>query len=292
MKSLISIDDLKDDDIGRLFYRARSITHVMPKKFEDAVMMTAFFEPSTRTRLSFEMAALRMSIKVTSFFAPSSSLQKGETVDETIKNLLALSPDILVIRHNEKLNLGPCEHAIINAGDGTNEHPTQALLDCFTLLNHFQTDDLRHKRILIIGDLAHSRVAHSNIKLMKRMGAQITLLAPDEWRMPETDLRSISSFKQCDGDYDAVMCLRIQKERLPEADSFIENAYFFHYGLNSERLSKLGKNCVVLHPGPMNLGLEIDAEVASCERSLIEQQVKNGVLIRAALIEHCLLRGP
>jgi aspartate carbamoyltransferase catalytic subunit len=158
------------------------------------------------------------------------------------------------------------------------------------LVNHFQSDNLCRKRILIIGDVAHSRVAHSAIKLMQRMGAEITLLAPDVFRLKKSmgTARSIASFDDCDGDFNAIMCLRIQKERLAHDYGWSDEDYFFHYGLTKERFNSLGKGCVVLHPGPMNVGVEIDELVANSSSSLIEEQVKNGVLIRAVLIEHCI----
>ncbi len=295
-RSILSIDDLRDDEIGRLFYAARTIKTefcAREKKHRHAVMMTAFFEPSTRTRLSFEMAALRLGLGVTTFVATSSSMAKGESVFETLTNLIGLGPDILVVR-----NLEPWMHedlvhsnvAIINGGDGANEHPSQALLDCFTLLNHFKSDNLVGKKILIIGDLAHSRVAHSNIKLMLRLGAELTLLAPDAFQLhgQHGNVRSCAHFDDVDDAYDAVMCLRMQKERMAQGFGITDEDYRARYGLHRARLLRLGKNCVVLHPGPMNLFVEIERDVAYGPQSLIAEQVKNGVLMRAALIDHCL----
>ncbi|HXW54024.1 MAG TPA: aspartate carbamoyltransferase, partial [Myxococcota bacterium] len=208
----------------------------------------------------------------------------------TVINLLALEPDFLVIRQGEPLELSlPYETStvLINGGDGINEHPTQALLDCFTLLEHFQAVDLVKKHILIVGDIAHSRVAHSNIKLMARLGARVTLLAPRCFR-PNHNIGQgyeITVFSELLSDVDAVMCLRVQKERFSSETEFDAHEFAEAYGLSRARLNALGPSCVVLHPGPMNIGVEIDADVATDARSLINEQVRNGVAIRAALME-------
>lgn len=298
-KLIISVDDLLVDDISRLFYASRTMASTfagVARKFSPAVLMTAFFEASTRTRLSFEIAACRLGMQVCTFNVASSSMSKGESVLATISNLVAMSPDILVIRSPDQLELATLsldQVAVINAGDGVNEHPSQAMLDCFTLVNYFKSDDLAQKRILIIGDVVHSRVAHSNIKLMSKLGAEVTLLAPEPFRMQASlgQRWSISDYEDCAGDYDAVMCLRIQKERMSQEGGFSDREFFEQYGLTNKRLERLGKNCVVLHPGPMNLGVEIEDQVAYGPRSLIRQQVKNGVLVRAALMEFCLSGG-
>lgn len=296
-KSIISINDLADDDISRLFFASRSaLDDHSRKRWHNAVVMTAFFEASTRTRLSFELAACRLGMQTCTFSAASSSMCKGESVEETINNLIAMSPDLLVIRQQQQLDTASLaleNVSVINAGDGINEHPTQALLDCFTLVNHFKSDNLFNRRILIIGDIAHSRVAHSNIRLMSRLGAQVTLLSPEEFRL-QCNLgqeESISSFNECTDNYDAVMCLRLQKERMAHGFGFGDQEFFDQFGLTLKRLERLGSGCVVLHPGPMNCGVEIEASVAHGPRSLMRQQVKNGVLVRAALMEFCLSQG-
>ncbi len=293
-KRIFSVDDLNDGDINRLFCRARqlsihTLSHGLSKS--NAVLMTAFFEPSTRTRLSFEMAAHRLGLKVSTFDYASSSINKGESAFLTIVNLLSLQPDFLVIRQSQPLNLSlPFETAtiIINGGDGINEHPTQALLDCFTLLDYFKKTDFAKRKILIIGDIAHSRVAHSNIKLMRRLGARVTLLAPPCFQI-DYDIgqeRQVTSFKDLAGDdFDAVMCLRVQKERFIKDNDFDEATFAKDFGLSRPRLESLGAACAVLHPGPMDIGIEISADVATHSRSLINEQVKNGVVVRAALMK-------
>lgn len=285
-KSILSVDDLSDGDLDRLFCEARRLkANGYKKKWTDAVLMTAFFEASTRTRLSFEMAAHRLGLRVSTFAESSSSMLKGEGVLETIANLEALAPDILVIRSKNQLIKFAQKSSVINGGDGTNEHPSQALLDCFTLLEHFHADDLLGKNILLMGDIVHSRVAKSNIKLLKRLKAQVTLLSP-ETLMPDISLGEdcrANTFAELDKNYSAIMCLRLQKERIASAESYPAD-----FSLNLKNLEKLGKNCVVLHPGPMNLKEEISLEVANSPQSLIYRQVENGVHMRAALINHCL----
>lgn len=284
-KSILSVDDLSDGDLDRLFCETRRLKASGYKKKWDAVLMTAFFEPSTRTRLSFEMAAHRLGLRVSTFDQSSSSMLKGEGILETIANLQALGPDILVIRSKIPLVKTAQKSSVINGGDGTNEHPSQALLDCFTLLEHFNADDLSGKNILFMGDIIHSRVAKSNIKLLKRLKAHITLLSPSQL-MPELSLgedERAHSFAELSKDYSAIMCLRLQKERIEGAKSYPAD-----FSLNLKNLEKLGQNCAVLHPGPMNIGEEIALEVANSPQSLIYRQVENGVPMRAALINHCL----
>ncbi len=282
---LLSIDDLTDSDIGRLFFAARS-KKIPPLLQERPLMLTSFFEPSTRTRLSFEMAALRLGLSVANFDAPNSSLKKGESWEETMATLDALGPDLIICRVPFQLDrkfLANIKSPIINGGDGINEHPTQALLDCFSLLEHFKSDDLKDRKILIIGDAAHSRVAHSNLKLMARLGAKVILLSP-----PSLALRgnheSYDHFSEVEGNFDVVMALRIQKERLNDASKMSDEEYFKAYGLCESRFLTLGKNCVLMHPGPMNNGVEISQNLADHPRSLIRKQVENGLKIRMHLI--------
>lgn len=290
MKNIISIDDLTDGDVSRLFYCARSYKAAKAKPcLNETILLTAFFEPSTRTRLSFEMAAHLLGMRISTFHADSSSLAKGETNQLTIMNLLAMAPDVLVIRQKQQLTaMRECDTAIINAGDGIHEHPSQALLDCFTLLEHFRDDNLFNKRILIVGDVAHSRVAHSNMKLMERLGAKICLLAPSPFQHHSWSWQ-INSWDQIEGNFDAVICLRVQKERLGN-QAFDEQAFVDDFSLTTQRFIKLGPSCVIMHPQPINFGVELVFDLFEHPRSLIMEQVKNGVLIRASLLMHCLQR--
>lgn len=290
---LLSIDDLTKSDVSRLFFALRSTKR--KQVFENCpVMMTCFLEPSTRTRLSFEMAASRLGIKTINFDASSSSMKKGESWRETLLTLDALGPDVIITRTPFQLEaelVSQLKASLINGGDGTNEHPTQALLDAFTLLEHFGGDDLNGKRIVILGDTAHSRVAHSNIKLLLRLKAHISLLSPPSLSMKHPDCEMLSDFGELRGPIDAVMVLRIQKERLMGVCEMSDEEYFSRYGLSRKRFDALGAHCVLLHPGPMNAGVEIDASLREHPRSLIVQQVENGVLMRMKLIEQCLSTG-
>lgn len=287
---LLSIDDLAKSDVSRLFFALRSSQN-KPIFPSEPVMMTCFLEPSTRTRLSFEMAASRLGVKTINFDASSSSMKKGESWRETLLTLDALGPDLIITRTpfllDSKLT-SQLKASLINGGDGTNEHPTQALLDSFTLLEHFGGDDLKGKHIVIVGDVAHSRVAHSNIKLLLRLKARVSLLSPPSLSIKHPECQTVSNFCELKGPFDAVMVLRIQKERLMSASEMSDEEYFNRYGLSEKRFLALGENCALLHPGPMNAGVEIDASLREHPRSLITQQVKNGVLIRMKLIEHCL----
>lgn len=293
ISSLISIDDLSDSDIASILNESRSYKSGIKEMQKKAVIMTAFFEPSTRTRLSFELAAYRLGLSVAHFDGPNSSLKKGESVLQSLHTLRCLLPDLLIVRMSEKFSqefINGHGTRLINAGDGCNEHPTQALLDAFVLLEHFGSDDLFKKKILIVGDIQHSRVAHSNIKLLQRLGAHISLLShqalEEEKKSINGDLfRDYSDIKE---SYDAIMMLRIQKERLNSNFALSENNYSERYCLTAHRLSSLGKNCVILHPGPVNIGTELSAELRFSPKSLIDKQVSHGLLLRAALIKMLL----
>lgn len=289
LKHFLNINDVSDSDLGRLFFTARSNKNLPLSN--NCVVMTCFFEPSTRTRMSFEMAALRLGARLINFDVLCSSMKKGETWEESMHTLAALSPDIIIGRTSFNLETNFFAHfpiSYINGGDGSNEHPTQALLDAFTLLEHFKTDDLSRRRILIIGDSKHSRVAHSSIKLFRRLGANVTLLAPRELLDIDCPFEHFNSFKEVEGQFDAVMVLRIQKERLDRECKIDDTEYFYHYGLSLERFLNLGKKCVLMHPGPMNIGIDIETGLYEHPRSLIRRQVQNGLSIRTELLRHYL----
>jgi aspartate carbamoyltransferase catalytic subunit len=289
-KIIYSIDDFTDVDLINLLF---PVKHKKIINFSTAVLMTAFMEPSTRTRLSFEMAALRLGMKTVTFMPENSSLKKGEAEEECLANLLALGPDILVIRSKNAFSkekfLGS-KTSVINGGDGIWEHPTQSLIDVFTLFNHWQVKSLVNKNILIIGDICHSRVARSNIKLMSRLGAKVILLAPKEFFLLENlgQSKTYSSFDDLDCHVDAIMVLRIQKERMNNEMGFDDKQYYEAYGLSLKRFLAFGNDAVLLHPGPVNLNVEIDRDVAYHQRSLIMDQVRNGIIVRSSLLAMCL----
>jgi aspartate carbamoyltransferase catalytic subunit len=248
-----------------------------------------FVEPSTRTRMSFEVAAKRLSADTLSFSASQSSIQKGETLLDTAKNLMAMKPDVIVIRHNcagaPHFLAKHIEAKIINAGDGSHEHPTQALLDMFTMRE--KKGKLEGLEVAIIGDIAHSRVARSNIFGLTTMGAHVRVAGPKTMLPPFLDKLGVKVFDRVEPmieGADVVMMLRIQKERLRSNLIPSDNEYARFFGLNERLLSLAKKDAIVMHPGPINRGVEITSEVADSQRSVILEQVENGVAVRMAVL--------
>jgi aspartate carbamoyltransferase catalytic subunit len=266
-------------------------------------IVNLFFEDSTRTRISFEAAAKRLSADVINFSAKGSSVSKGESLKDTAQTLQAMGADAVVIRHGSSgaaKRLADSQWisaSVINAGDGTHEHPTQALLDAFTIKSHLKPDapDLSGLRIVIVGDILHSRVARSNVLLLNKIGAKVTLVAPptllpvgvSEWPV-EVSYNLDEVIQSCD----VIMMLRIQLERMQDSYFPTEREYARRYGLNSSRLSSLKSSAIVMHPGPMNRGLEISAESADDVKSVVIDQVKNGVSVRMAVLYELLGGAP
>lgn len=261
-----------------------------------------FFEDSTRTRLSFEAAAKRLSADVLNFSAKGSSLSKGESLKDTAQTLAAMGAEAFVMRHSASgaahrlAHSGWIDAPVINGGDGTHQHPTQALLDAFTMRRHLVGadrlgKDLTGKKIVIVGDILHSRVARSNLDLLTTLGAEVTLVAPptllpvgiEGWN---ATIR-YSLDEAIEDDPDGIMMLRVQHERMTGAGGgFFPSPEEYHrlYGLNMERMNRLPDHTILLHPGPMNRGLEISAEAADQDRSVVLEQVENGVYIRMAVL--------
>ncbi|TAL29659.1 MAG: aspartate carbamoyltransferase catalytic subunit [Alphaproteobacteria bacterium] len=291
-KHLLSIEALSREDINTIldlseYYvvqnRRKSQTNALLKGL---VLVNLFLENSTRTRLSFEMAAKRLGADVINMTVEGSSIKKGESFIDTLKTLNAMRPDLFVIRAGEE---GSAEKAsnilecpVLNAGDGTREHPTQALLDALTLRRHFGR--LEGLNVAICGDILHSRVAHSNLHLFKKMGVNVKCVGPTEL-MPLA-AGGTQDMKAGLSGADAIMVLRIQKERMQKALSLTEVQYFKTFGLTAERLAFAKEGAVILHPGPMNRDVEIDAEIADDpKRSLITTQVEMGVAVRMACLD-------
>ncbi len=265
-------------------------------------IVNLFYEDSTRTRISFELAEKRLSADVINFAAKGSSVSKGESLKDTAQTLSAMGADAIVVRHfasgaaEALAHFGWIDVPIINAGDGTHQHPTQALLDAFTLRRHLFGSseigkDLKGINVLIVGDIAHSRVARSNRDLLRTLGATVAFAAPVTlYPFNEDSNPFYSNLDEAISDFqpDAVMMLRVQTERMAGSYFPSEREYARMFGLNSERAAQLSKNAVVLHPGPMNRGLEITSEVADGERSLVLNQVSNGVSVRMAVLYHLL----
>jgi aspartate carbamoyltransferase catalytic subunit len=270
-------------------------------------VVNLFYEDSTRTRISFEAAAKRLSADVINFSAKGSSVSKGESLKDTALTLEAMGADAVVVRHpvsgapHRLAHAGWIRGAVVNAGDGTHEHPTQALLDAFTLRRRLIPDgagqDLKGKRVAIVGDVLHSRVARSNVMLLDTLGAEVVLVAPPTlmplgvgaWPCATSyDLDDVVSGGH--GDLDAVMMLRIQQERMNDAYFPSAREYSRRYGLDAVRMNALPDHALVMHPGPMNRGLEISADAADSARSTVVEQVANGVAVRMAVL-YLLLSG-
>jgi aspartate carbamoyltransferase catalytic subunit len=288
---LLSIDSLTDEQIATILDRAdvhlaANRSGVSGHALSDKILFNLFFENSTRTLMSFATAAHRLGASVVTLPVEQSSVKKGETLDDTAHTLNAMRPDALVIRHRDNGAAAAVAEVmdcpVINAGDGTNEHPTQALLDAATIRSHFGR--IEGLTVAICGDIRHSRVAHSNALLLPRLGATVRLCGPP-MLMPD-DLLSPHSVDEAIEGADVVMMLRVQRERLEEELGDAPGEYLERYGLTAERLAKAAPNAVVMHPGPMNRGVEIDGAIADdAERSLISLQVEYGVAVRMACLE-------
>ncbi|HTY73271.1 MAG TPA: aspartate carbamoyltransferase catalytic subunit [Actinomycetes bacterium] len=309
-RHLVSVDDLTHDDAVLVLDTADELARLADRPVKKLptlrgrTVVNLFFEDSTRTRISFEAAAKRLSADVITFSAKGSSVSKGESLKDTALTLEAMGADAVVVRHHASgaphrlAHSGWINGVVVNAGDGTHEHPTQALLDAFTLRRHLAggTGDLAGRRVAIVGDVLHSRVARSNVKLLHLLGADVTLVAPptllpvgvDSWPCTVTYDLDAALPKS-----DAVMMLRVQRERMdPGGGGFFPSAaeYARRYGLDATRAATLPDHAIVLHPGPMNRGMEISAEVADGSRSVIVEQVTNGVSVRMAVL-YLLLGG-
>ena len=291
---LLSIDSLDDDQIAVILDRAqflfeddRSATKPV-QTLAGRIVFNVFYENSTRTAMSFATATHRLGASALSLSVEHSSVKKGETLEDTARTLNAMRPDALVIRHRENGAAAAAalimDAPVINAGDGTNEHPTQALLDAATIRHRL--GKVEGLKVAILGDIRHSRVARSNAKLLPRLGADVRLAGPPDL-MPD-GVPALSVDEAIDGA-DVVMMLRIQRERLASDLGDAPGEYLERYGLTAERLGRAAPDAVVMHPGPMNRGVEIDGAIADDpDRSLITLQVEMGVAVRMACLEMLL----
>ena len=292
---LLGIKYLSLKDIELIFETTDHFKEVINRKIKkvpslrDVTIANLFFENSTRTKISFELAQKRLSADVVNFSSSSSSLSKGETLIDTVNNILSMKVDMIVLRHPSpgasvflSKNVDSC---IINAGDGTHEHPTQALLDAYSLNQKIGT--LKNKNILIVGDILHSRVAMSNIYAYQKLGANVKVCGPKSLIPKYIESFGVSSetnfmkaLKWCDG----VNMLRIQNERMSESYFPTVREYVQQFGLNKKILDSIEKEIIIMHPGPINRGVEITSEVADSEHAIILDQVENGVAIRMAIM--------
>jgi aspartate carbamoyltransferase catalytic subunit len=298
-KDLLGIEDLSREELDCIFATAEQFKATLGRtqkkvpSLRGRTIVNLFLEPSTRTRVAFEIAASRLSADVITISGTSSSLVKGETLRDTAQNIQALNADMLVIRHSAA---GSAQYLsrivsipVINAGDGAHEHPTQALLDAFTLREKFGRD-LRKLKVTILGDILFSRVARSNIWCLQKLGAEVTLagpatLVPDLFE--RFGVRVLHDLRAALADADAIMLLRIQHERQTSTHFPSLGEYTSMFGLNRQRASWLKPGAIIMHPGPINRGVEIDSELADSSRSVILEQVTNGIAVRMAVLYLC-----
>lgn len=293
-KDLLGIEDLEPGEIEMILSTAESFKEVSTREIKKVptlrgkTVINLFYEPSTRTRTSFEIAAKRMSADAVNISVSSSSVVKGETLKDTAKNLEAMKPDCIVIRHGSSGTPQMLSRyvgcTVINAGDGAHEHPSQALLDMLTVKERLGA--VKGLKIAIIGDIAHSRVARSNIHGFTKLGASVTVAGPPTMIPPGIEklgCRATPDMESAIRDADVIMMLRIQLERQNESFFPTTREYSRLYGLDEAKLMKAKKGVVILHPGPVNRGVEISTEVADGPYSLILEQVTNGVAVRMAL---------
>jgi aspartate carbamoyltransferase catalytic subunit len=303
MKHLLSTGDLSREDALRILDTADELLAVAQRPIKKLptlrgrTVVNLFFEDSTRTRISFEAAAKRLSADVINFSAKGSSVSKGESLKDTALTLQAMGADAVVIRHHSSGAPHRLAHAewtngaVITAGDGMHEHPTQALLDAFTMRRHL--GDLAGKNVTIVGDVLHSRVARSNALLLDTLGADVTLVAPPTLLPVGVEHWPVATSYDLDPALeksDAVMMLRVQRERMNASYFPSAREYSRRYGLDQARMNRMPDDAIVMHPGPMNRGMEISADVGDSGRSVIVEQVTNGVAVRMAVL-YLLLAG-
>ena len=297
-KHLLTIEELSLDEINQIHATASAFKKILSRNVKKVpalrgkTIVNLFLEPSTRTRMAFDMAAKRLSADVISVDAATSSTTKGETLRDTAQNIQALNADMLVIRHaasGSPLYLSRIlDIPVINAGDGAHEHPTQGLLDTFTMKEHFGS--LKGRKVVILGDILFSRVARSNIHSLTKMGAAVTLVGPSTL-VPHAfkDLGATVShdLKSALADAEVVMLLRIQHERQSSSHFPSLGEYTSMFGLNRARAEWLHPKAIIMHPGPINRGVEIDSDLADGSRSVILEQVSNGIAVRMAVLYLC-----
>lgn len=294
---LLGIKELSPQDISLILSTAQQFKEVLQRpvkkvpSLRDITIVNLFYENSTRTRISFELAEKRLGADTINFSASASSVSKGETLLDTVNNILSMKVDMVVMRHSASgaphfLARHLPGTAIINAGDGINEHPTQALLDAFSIQE--RAGSLEGKKVLLVGDIMHSRVALSNIYLLKKMGAEVMLSGPPTlipvYIKQAFDIRVEYDLKKALEWCDVANILRIQLERQNQVLFSSLREYNLSYGVTSELLRSIGKEIIIMHPGPINRGVEIDSDVADGTQSIILQQVENGVAVRMAVL--------
>ncbi len=285
MQHLIRTDDFTIEEIEALFSDAKRFSDGRFERIlQDKLVITLFFESSTRTKSSFEIAAKRMGAEMVHLDAAKSSTKKGETLVDTAMNLDAMGPDAIIVRHSDagvpKILSNHTKASIINAGDGAHAHPTQALLDLFTIKEHF--GDVQGKRIAVVGDIKNSRVANSNIELLQRFGLDVTLVSPPQF-MPKSNLKSTYQIKDIIDNVDIIMSLRTQTERHSTQSYASLKDYASDFCITKELVQD--RDIIILHPGPVHRNIDIDDALLADPRCNVLQQVSNGVLIRMAVLK-------
>jgi aspartate carbamoyltransferase catalytic subunit len=294
-KDLLSIDDLTSDEIYLILDTSEAMREIGQRPIKKVptlrgkTIVNLFYEPSTRTRTSFEIAEKRLSADTLSLAVAASSVLKGETLADTAANIEAMSPDVIVLRHSSSgaahLLSRLCRSRILNAGDGMHEHPTQALLDAFTIREHKQR--IEGLKVTIVGDLLHSRVLRSNLLLLTALGADVWVCGPRTlvpYGIEQLGVKVTTSVNEAVADADVIMMLRIQQERMSGAFFPSLREYFNMFGMTTERVARAKPDVIIMHPGPMNRGVEIASDVADGPHSVILEQVANGVAVRMAVL--------
>ena len=285
LPNLLSMNNLENETIMSLLKRAEKFRQG-EKAPIDGTVVNLFFEPSTRTKMSFEMAEHKMGLAVLPFETAFSSILKGETLYDTVKTMEAIGVGAVIIRHEEEeyyQQLEGCKVAVINGGDGSGQHPTQSLLDLLTIYQEFGR--IKGIHVTIVGDIAHSRVAKSNAAALKQLGARVTFICPEEWSGEYDSSEHLDDFIE---KTDVVMMLRVQHERHAVSALFSKENYHEQYGLTIEREKKMKDGAIIMHPAPINRGVEIADCLVECERSRIFKQMANGVFVRMAVLEYAL----
>ena len=291
MKNLLSIEEVSNEEIYAILKRAAAFEAGEPTQLEqDYLVANLFFEPSTRTKTSFETAERKVGATVIPFEAGFSSTLKGETLYDTVKTLEMIGMDAVVIRHKDdayyKELLEGINVSVINAGDGAGQHPSQCLLDLFTIFKEF--GKFEGLNVTIAGDVSHSRVAKSNASALQRLGANVHFVCPKEWQGDYSEARH--DWDELLHTSDVVMLLRVQHERDAAYDGFTTEGYHAQFGLTKEREQQMKDGAIIMHPAPVNRGVEIDSDLVECDRSRIFEQVRNGVFVRMAIVE-TILKG-
>ncbi|MDQ0253794.1 aspartate carbamoyltransferase catalytic subunit [Evansella vedderi] len=291
MKQLRTLEDLTIEQLQTILFHANQMDDMVVKKYNPPITVAnLFFEASTRTKCSFEMAEKELGLHTLHFDVGSSSVQKGETLYDTVKTLEMIGCKAVVIRHPEKAYYKELENInipVINAGDGAGDHPTQSLLDLLTIQQEFVLFQGLH--VVICGDIRHSRVARTNANILRKLGAKVSFAGPKEWMDPDITLGNVISMDEAVKTADVMMMLRIQTERHERGSKgWTKESYHREFGLTLEREKVMGEHAIIMHPAPVNRGVEIASELVECSRSRIFKQIKNGVLVRKAVLAYVL----